>query len=382
MTRIYVVRHAEAEGNIYRRSHGHFEGYITDNGYRQIDALARRFADVHVDLVYSSDLFRTQKTAEAIYKQKNIPFFTSPELREINLGVWEDLTWGELPYKYPESYDAWTHHPHDFGVENGETHTQVMARMKAFLDKVVCENPNKTIALVSHGAAIRDLLCAILFDDVTRLNDVGWCDNTAVACIEADDSLNYQLVYKNDNSHLAELSTLNRQLWWRKDDRQSLYNLWFEAARLPEDLSTACEYHKKAYFEIFGKCAFSKTCSKIHIESLHSSCEGAIAFAYREQERIGAIMLDGDVSLVPDGGHISLLYIDEPFRSKSFGIQFLGYAVHVYRALGRKFLTVRVASHNAHALAFYNKYGFSEVSRENDGETVQIIMKKPIYFEL
>ena len=53
MTQIYLVRHAEAEGNLYRRIHGHYDSLITDLGYRQIAALAHRFESIHVDAVYS-----------------------------------------------------------------------------------------------------------------------------------------------------------------------------------------------------------------------------------------------------------------------------------------------------------------------------------------
>ena len=34
MTRIYIVRHAEAEGNLYRRIHGWYDSPITENGKR------------------------------------------------------------------------------------------------------------------------------------------------------------------------------------------------------------------------------------------------------------------------------------------------------------------------------------------------------------
>ena len=34
MTTVYMVRHAEAEGNLYRRVHGWYNSLITDNGYR------------------------------------------------------------------------------------------------------------------------------------------------------------------------------------------------------------------------------------------------------------------------------------------------------------------------------------------------------------
>ena len=45
MTRLYLIRHAEAEGNIYRRMDGHYDSRVTLNGLRQIEALDRRFAD-------------------------------------------------------------------------------------------------------------------------------------------------------------------------------------------------------------------------------------------------------------------------------------------------------------------------------------------------
>ena len=78
MTTLYLIRHAEAEGNLYRRIHGQYNSLITDNGYRQIQALQKRFADVPIDAVYSSDLFRTMTTARAIYVPKGLPLQTAP----------------------------------------------------------------------------------------------------------------------------------------------------------------------------------------------------------------------------------------------------------------------------------------------------------------
>ena len=91
-----MVRHAEAEGNLYRRVHGWYNSLITDNGYRQIAALRGRFADIHIDAVYSSDLFRTMTTAKAVYLSHGLELHTDPGLREISLGAWEDKPWGEL----------------------------------------------------------------------------------------------------------------------------------------------------------------------------------------------------------------------------------------------------------------------------------------------
>ena len=43
MTTVYLIRHAEAEGNLYRIAHGQYNGLITDRGYEQLRVLKKRF---------------------------------------------------------------------------------------------------------------------------------------------------------------------------------------------------------------------------------------------------------------------------------------------------------------------------------------------------
>ena len=42
MTRIYLIRHAEAEGNLYRRAHGQYDSNITPLGRRAASLRLRR----------------------------------------------------------------------------------------------------------------------------------------------------------------------------------------------------------------------------------------------------------------------------------------------------------------------------------------------------
>ena len=70
MTKITIIRHAEAEGNLYRRVHGWFNSNITPTGRAQIQRLEERFRDdvangINYDVIYSSDLIRTMETAGA-----------------------------------------------------------------------------------------------------------------------------------------------------------------------------------------------------------------------------------------------------------------------------------------------------------------------------
>ena len=51
ITTIYLIRHAEAEGNLFRVAHGQYNSNITPRGYRQLSYLRRRFQDVRLDAV-------------------------------------------------------------------------------------------------------------------------------------------------------------------------------------------------------------------------------------------------------------------------------------------------------------------------------------------
>ncbi len=104
MTKIYLIRHAEAEGNLYRRIQGHFDGLVTERGKKQISVLAERFKDIDIDALYSSDLVRTKLTSEAITKYHDIEPSYLKSLREICMGVWEDRAWETWNSSRPNSF--------------------------------------------------------------------------------------------------------------------------------------------------------------------------------------------------------------------------------------------------------------------------------------
>ena len=66
MTRIILVRHCEAAGNLNRRFQGHTDAEVTENGKKQLELLALRMRNVKIDYLYSSPLKRAYATAEAI----------------------------------------------------------------------------------------------------------------------------------------------------------------------------------------------------------------------------------------------------------------------------------------------------------------------------
>ena len=218
MLKIYFARHAEAMGNVLEFFQGRTDCDVSEKGVKQLALLAERFRDIPIEAIYSSPLKRTVLTAEAVNKYHNLPIILDDGLIEINGGVWEGKPWADLPKLYPVEYGLWQNKMQNFYIENGEKMTEVFERMKYTVSNIAARNLGKTIAVVSHGCALRNYLCYAAGDGIERLKDVGWSDNTAVSLVEYDDELNPKIIFKNNSDHhTEELSTLSHSQWCKTE---------------------------------------------------------------------------------------------------------------------------------------------------------------------
>ena len=224
MTEIYLVRHAEAEGNVFRRLQGQYDSFVTPNGRKQIAALAKRFENIEIDAVYSSDLSRTQLTASAIYLPKNLPLTTDRRFRELSVGIWENLPFGWLDHSDPERNRAFSHQPEIWHVEGSEHFETYTSRFLEAMEELAKKHDGQTIAIVSHGMVLRGILQRLFYPN--DRNAVAHCENTAVTHLIYEDG-QYSLRFLNDASHIPhEISTLGRQMWWRGDGKKD-FNMWY-----------------------------------------------------------------------------------------------------------------------------------------------------------
>ena len=51
MTNIYLIRHCEAEGNVFRRCHGWYDADITARGARQSELVAERLCGEPIEKI-------------------------------------------------------------------------------------------------------------------------------------------------------------------------------------------------------------------------------------------------------------------------------------------------------------------------------------------
>ena len=303
MTNIYLIRHAEAEGNVFRRLQGQYDSLVTPNGRRQIAALEARFADIPIDVVYASDLTRTCITAGAIYKPKQLLLQKDRRLREIGTGIWENLPFGWLEHSDPERNRAFSHSPKTWGVEGSEACEVYTGRFLEALREIAQKHEGQSVAIFSHGMVLRGALQTLFFDG--EENAVAHCENTAVTYITYENG-SFSLQYLNDASHITpEISTLGRQMWWRGEKYKD-FNMWYRDAT-QEDAQM--------------------------LQRLGCT-DGAVRVSMLADEPTGAVCVRDGVlqcfSLLPE------------YRGRGLSMQLLGEAISMARAQGHS--TLRLAS--------------------------------------
>ena len=380
MTGIWLIRHGEAEGNLYRRIHGWYDGALTEMGFRQLPCLAERFRDVPLEAVYSSDLRRAMDTARALSDPRGQVLRIREDLREVNMGAWEDQCWGWVERFDREEYRRLNRDPWTWSVPGCEPGGVTAARMENALLSIAQRHPGGEVAVVSHGSAIRLLLASLLGYTGGAVSRVPYCDNTAVACITAENGV-LRLESYNDNSHLPpELSAFHRDEWWKNEDGKDGRDLYY----LPMDLSSRAgeETYLRRYRETWiASYGSDRGFTRVHLDAAkyrQQQDPGSVLEVWCEDTPCGILELATSQGADLGVGHIALLHLEEPFRNKGLGIQLLGAAVSYYRARGRSRLRLRVTEGNAAALRFYRRWGFTEERREQGLYGVSLVMVKEI----
>ena len=322
MTTIYLIRHAEADGNLYRRAHGWYDSVITDRGYRQIAALAKRFASTRFDAVYSSDRHRTMTTALSVYKTHGLPLVTTPRVREIGIGVWEDHPWAELERTDGEQLERFNTDAAHWHVAGGEYLPDVRERMIGALREIAEAHPNGTAAVFSHGMAIRLTVGTLQGLSLHEIDGTGHAENTAVSCLEYEDGA-FRVAYRDDASHLENgLQTLKRQAWL-KNARGFEGGIYY--------VPSGAEGH-------FDVCRAGETVGVVSVDK----CENGLA-------TIGEFWLENDV------------------QGLGFGQQLVGQALSYARAHGcERLSTGRIAKSNVLGLCRAREWGFTQTGEGAD----------------
>jgi probable phosphoglycerate mutase len=156
--------------------------HLSEEGQRQAELAAKRIAELpHVDAVYSSPLERARETAAPIAAARGLRVQIDKGLLECDFGQW---TGGELKelMKKPE-WSTVQRYPSGFRFPDGESFSEMQARMGACLERLRNRHPGGVLVAVSHAdtikAAVTQAMGAHL--DLFQRTAISTCSITAIA---------------------------------------------------------------------------------------------------------------------------------------------------------------------------------------------------------
>jgi broad specificity phosphatase PhoE len=178
MTEFFLVRHGQTDWNVDERWQGHSDIPLNAAGLEQAHQLAEKLAGQHFEALYSSDLQRAVKTAEIIGTSLGLAFQTDPRLREINLGVWEGMLARDVRQEFSAAWEERQRDPLNAHAHGGETLPEVADRLEAAFDDMARYHPAGRVLVVSHGLALKTIVCLARRLPLANVYDLPWHNAT------------------------------------------------------------------------------------------------------------------------------------------------------------------------------------------------------------
>lgn len=204
MVRLFLIRHGETSWNRESRYISSTDLDLTEKGKAQVLALSKRLAGESISRVYSSPLRRACQTAKAIAEPHGLRVKVLRDLREVDFGFWEGLTYGEIKGRYGDLIDRWSSDPTSVAIPGGESWLEVVERVREVFRKIFRENPESKVAVVTHGGVIKCMISNILDTDRLSLWKIRQ-DSASLTIVDLVEPDKGTLSLLNDTCHLGNL---------------------------------------------------------------------------------------------------------------------------------------------------------------------------------
>lgn len=182
--RFLLVRHGETVWNAEKRFGGHADVPLNETGLEQAEKTAGRLQNENISKAFCSDLMRARITAQEIMKFHDIPLVERTDLREMNFGSWEGLTYKDIVEQYPEQSKAWIEDGINTSGPGGESLKNFYDRIgQVFQGLKGIASEEDTILIVAHSGVVQSILSRELLGSV----DGFWkfkVDNGGVVILE------------------------------------------------------------------------------------------------------------------------------------------------------------------------------------------------------
>ena len=157
-SRVILVRHAEPDDAIRGRCYGSLDIGLSPTGVVQASRVVAELTNAPIDAAYSSPRIRATQTIAAL----SVPTTIVPELREIDFGAFEGMTYEEAEVKHPEIFRCWMETPTEVAFPGGERYADVKQRVREAAARIRAAHKGGCALIVAHGGTLRSLLAEAL----------------------------------------------------------------------------------------------------------------------------------------------------------------------------------------------------------------------------
>ena len=203
-TRLIVVRHAQSESNQAKFYAAATNVNLTDFGREQAEKTAEFLRDYPIDRAYSSPMVRVIQTAKPIVRNRGIELEIVPDLREIDGGMWEGLTYSEIETCYHHERNLWYNDFINCICPGGDSVYELYNRVRPAFEKIIADNPGKTVLVASHATPIRLMLTHFSGKPIKEANNTPWPENASVTIVDCLADGTYQIVLSAYDEHLKK----------------------------------------------------------------------------------------------------------------------------------------------------------------------------------
>jgi alpha-ribazole phosphatase len=169
--KIYLVRHGEILIDSEKRYIGQIDLPLNENGRKQAARLRDQLSRVKLDRIICSDLARAVTTASIIGEKQESQLEVKKELREIDMGVWDGMTFASVRRSYPGEYEKRGSDLINYRPPGGESFAQCAARVLPVIDDALQVTVGK-ILIVGHAGVNRLIICRALGLPMTGMFDI------------------------------------------------------------------------------------------------------------------------------------------------------------------------------------------------------------------
>ena len=162
MLEILIIRHGETAWNTADIFRGRVPIGLSEIGLKQAESLAEYLSQKKIRAVYCSPLQRALQTAEAVARQQALKAQPMEDLTDLDFGKWEGVAVQEVKKQYKEIFQLWLERPDKALIPEGESLDEARKRSLKALDKIIADNKEGTVAIVTHRVITKVLETALL----------------------------------------------------------------------------------------------------------------------------------------------------------------------------------------------------------------------------